>query len=76
MDNYIGAKIIKGEPMDELTFRTTIKKMEHAEGEDQQNQPGYHVVYEDGYESWSPKATFENAYRLITPGELVLITNR
>lgn len=24
--------------------------------------PGYHVVYEDGYESWSPKDVFERAY--------------
>lgn len=24
---------------------------------------GYKVVYEDGYVSWSPKATFEAAYR-------------
>ncbi len=24
---------------------------------------GYRVMYEDGYESWSPKATFEAAYR-------------
>jgi hypothetical protein len=25
--------------------------------------PGYKVVYEDGYKSWSPKAAFEAAYR-------------
>ncbi len=25
-------------------------------------QPGYHVVYPDGYGSWSPKAVFEAAY--------------
>jgi len=25
---------------------------------------GYRVVYPDGYESWSPKAAFEEAYRL------------
>lgn len=24
---------------------------------------GYYVVYEDGYESWSPKDVFEKAYR-------------
>ena len=70
MDNYIGAKIIKGEPMDECTFLQTFKGADIIEGE---NQEGYHVQYEDGYDSWSPKATFENAYRLITPGELKLI---
>lgn len=24
---------------------------------------GYKVIYKDGYESWSPKAIFEDAYR-------------
>lgn len=27
---------------------------------------GYYVVYEDGYESWSPKEAFESGYTLIT----------
>ena len=26
--------------------------------------PGYGVIYPDGYASWSPKATFEAAYRV------------
>lgn len=25
-------------------------------------EPGYGVIYEDGYQSWSPKAAFEKAY--------------
>jgi hypothetical protein len=32
-----------------------------ADGKD--GQPGYGVKYEDGYTSWSPKDTFEAAYR-------------
>lgn len=28
-------------------------------------QPGYGVMYADGYESWSPKDVFEEAYREI-----------
>ena len=28
---------------------------------------GYKVVYEDGYESWSPKDVFEKAYREYKP---------
>lgn len=28
-------------------------------------KPGYGVIYEDGYQSWSPKETFEKAYRAI-----------
>jgi hypothetical protein len=34
---------------------------------------GYHVIYPDGYESWSPKAAFEEAYRLVSPAEKELI---
>ncbi len=26
-------------------------------------KPGYKVKYKDGYESWSPKDVFEEAYR-------------
>lgn len=26
--------------------------------------PGYHIRYEDGYESWSPKDVFEKAYKV------------
>lgn len=41
----------------------------HADGRD-----GYTVIYPDGYESWSPKETFENAYRPVSDGEKKLIT--
>ncbi len=30
---------------------------------DKDDQPGYAVIYADGYESWSPKEPFEDAYR-------------
>jgi hypothetical protein len=32
-------------------------------------RPGYAVIYPDGYESWSPKDTFEACYREITASE-------
>lgn len=44
MDSYIGAKLIKAEPMTK------------------DGKEGYKVVYPDGYESWSPRDVFENAY--------------
>lgn len=34
-----------------------------AEPEQKNGEDGYKVVYEDGYESWSPKEAFEKAYR-------------
>lgn len=63
---YIGVKIIKAIPMDELTFLETVKGEKR---EDPVSQNGYKVIYPDGYISWSPKTTFENAYRLVTNGE-------
>ena len=49
---YIGTKIIQARPM-----------MGPA-GNMYPDQDGYEVVYPDGYTSWSPKAAFEQAYRL------------
>jgi hypothetical protein len=48
---YIGTKIIQAEPRE--------KNYGPVE---QQGQPGYTVVYPDGYTSWSPAAAFEGAY--------------
>ena len=60
---YIGAKLLKAEPMDRGQYNLyrgwTIPSNENP------NDPGYLVEYEDGYESWSPKSTFETAYRQI-----------
>lgn len=49
MDKYIGTKLIEAEPAD----RVYGDKAEM----------GYRVRYADGYESWSPKDAFEEAYR-------------
>lgn len=38
-------------------------KIIKAEPEKKDGQEGYKVKYLDGYESWSPKDTFEQAYR-------------
>jgi hypothetical protein len=37
--------------------------------QDRDGKPGYRVGYPDGYESWSPKETFESAYREVTDAE-------
>ena len=39
--------------------KTIMAQPQQKDGKD-----GYKVVYEDGYISWSPKETFEKAYRL------------
>lgn len=37
-------------------------KMVQAEPMEKDGKAGYKVVYPDGYESWSPKEVFEEAY--------------
>lgn len=69
MKAFIGVKIILAEPMDELAYH-------QSRGQDfsgSENRAGYKVVYPDGYMSWSPKATFEEAYRQVSSGEVRVI---
>ena len=54
LKTYIGVKIVQAEPS------TCPKPM----GKSKVGDPGYRVVYEDGYVSWSPKKAFEDANRL------------
>lgn len=63
MKEYIGTKIIEAEPMTrgeyaKLSGRNSILTEKGETAED----PGYHVRYPDGYESWSPAFAFEDAY--------------
>ena len=62
MKQYIGTKIIKARPMSRGEYNG-CRGWPVPEGEDQ-NAEGYLVEYQpDGYQSWSPKAVFEAAYR-------------
>ena len=66
---YIGTKLIRAFPCDRRSFLRDVK------GEDVTNletEPGYQVTYPDGYISWSPKETFETAYREVTESEKAL----
>ena len=38
-------------------------KVIKAEPQEKDGKPGYKARYPDGYVSWSPKKTFEKAYR-------------
>lgn len=64
MQKYIGTKIIEAEPAIKkggkvyLLSEPIPKTMDLIE-------EGYKVVYENGYESWSPKEVFEDAYKPI-----------
>ena len=63
MKKYIGTKQIEAEPMtrgDAWGKHLLREKPSTANFDDE----GYHVRYEDGYESWSPKDAFEKAYKI------------
>lgn len=76
MELYVGTKIILAEPMDEATaqFDGLLRDRVVTVNPDGSSAPGYRVVYEDGYASWSPKETFERAYRRVTEKELELLS--
>ena len=61
MKQYIGTKQLEAQPMNRGDYNKyrgwTIPDNENSEDE------GYLVRYQDGYESWSPKGAFEEAYR-------------
>lgn len=61
MKKYVGTKFIESKPMSRGDYNKyrgwTIPENENPEDE------GYLVKYSDGYESWSPKKQFEEAYK-------------
>lgn len=63
MKRYIGTKQIEAEPMTrgDAWGKHLLREKPSTENFDDE---GYHVRYEDGYESWSPKDTFEKAYKI------------
>lgn len=61
MRKYVGTKIIEAKEMNRGDYNKyrgwTIPENENP------NDGGYLVRYSDGYESWSPKKQFDEAYR-------------
>ena len=74
MKQYIGTKIIHAEPARRYWFENGEKLVVPDSEENPERikraaarESGYKVVYSpDGYESWSPKDVFEEAYRETT----------
>ena len=66
MKKYIGTKQIEAEPMTLGDFVQKTGKNPYGKGieKHEETEQGYHVRYEDGYESWSPKDVFEKAYHV------------
>lgn len=65
MKKYIGTKVIHAEPATQGDFRYTkaVAVDPDTAKHDGDTTPGYMVIYEDGYVSWSPQDVFEEAYR-------------
>lgn len=64
MKQYTGTKTLQAEPMiyGEAHERGLIR--ENAYVEEYSDNKGYHIVYPDGYESWSPAEVFETSYKV------------
>lgn len=84
MKKYIGTKTVSAAPAwridGEVHLKSEIqinalgigKSYAQSKAED-----GYKVVYEDGYESWSPKDVFEKAYKIAeTPVDCMRIEDK
>lgn len=57
---YVCHKRVHAQPMSSHEFAAYKDTLPAAPDE-----PGYHVVYKDGYESWSPKKAFEEGYEAV-----------
>ena len=68
MKEYIGTKIVQAEPAWRITAEDGCEFVHPKSNNNDfaasgKIEDGYKVVYQDGYESWSPKDVFEAAYR-------------
>ena len=71
MDKYLGVKMVHAAPALRLDdgkgdVRIELLKNSPMPRPGDAVDMGYKVVYEDGYESWSPQDVFEKAYRKVT----------
>lgn len=64
MKKYIGTKQIEAEPMTMgEAYEKGLLQAGRVPNDSEKSNAGYHVRYQDGYESWSPAEPFEEAYK-------------
>ena len=75
MKKYIGTKQIEAEPMTMgEAYEKNFLQAGRVPNESEKDKVGYHVKYEDGYESWSPAEPFDKAYKVAdTPLDRMII---
>lgn len=72
MKKYIGTKVVNATPAWLVDNKLYLKDEDVPMSKNRKD--GYLVVSEDGYESWSPKSVFEEAYQVSeTPMDRMLI---
>lgn len=59
MKQYTGTKTVKAMPMTKTEAEEKLNRPIQSNEQD-----GYYIEYPDGYKSWSPKKTFEEAYKI------------
>ena len=65
MQKFIGVKLVQAEPMKaEEAISKGYLRVKDSHPNTQQD--GYHVVYQDGYDSWCPKEVFDKQYFGVT----------
>jgi len=64
MKQYISHKEVQAEPMNRVEAELAGLVRDMNTVVDGVPEDGYHVVYADGYESWSPKEAFDKGYTL------------
>ena len=62
MKKYIGTKVIDAAPAWRIDGKVYLKDEPQPDAKKSSFEDGYKVIYEGGYESWSPKDVFEKAY--------------
>lgn len=75
MKKYIGTKHVEAEPMTMgEAYEKNLLQTGRVPNESEKTKAGYHVKYEDGYESWSPAEPFDKAYKVAdTPLDRMVI---
>ena len=75
MKKYIDTKHIEAEPMTMgVAYEKNFLQSGRVPNESEKDKAGYHVKYENGYESWSPAEPFEKAYKVAdTPLDRMVI---
>lgn len=64
MKSFTGTKTVKACKMSRKSAEEIIGRKVRVDSDEIEDEEGYLVTYPDGYQSWSPKKVFEDAYKV------------